>query len=317
MLGGGESNERAVSAASGAAVASAFRSLGYAVDEVDPAVWPQPAAFDAHIAEAAPPESEAKRLEIAFRSTMHNDAFLGSLDGDVVFLALHGGIGESGELKALLEARGIPSTGVGSAAMALSWNKIDTIAALAAAAVPVPRSPLPDQPLPDGANWIVKPALGGSSLEVYRCGDAGEVEAAIARIEGPVLVEEFLPGPEFTVGIVGAQALPPVLIEPGEGWFGYEAKYQIGRSREICPAPIDDALTDQLLTLARKSTAALGFGDNSYARVDMMLDAAGTPRVLEVNSLPGLAKASLLPLAARAAGWSFPTLCQEIVRLAG
>ncbi|MFI9510788.1 ATP-grasp domain-containing protein [Nocardia sp. NPDC052566] len=313
VLGGGESNERAVSAASAAAVANALRALGHSVDEIDPAVWPRAATFAAQIGVDAPPAAEAKQLEADFRSNLGSAAFWADIDGDVVFLALHGGIGESGELKALLEQRGSTSTGVRSEVMARSWDKADTIAALAAASVPVPRSFATP---PDRTACIVKPALDGSSINVFKCADAGEIEAAIARIDGPVLIEEFLPGAEFTVGVVGARVLPPVLIEPGDGWFGYAAKYQPGGSREICPAPVDPALNDRLMDLATQSMYALGYGDTSYGRVDLMLDATGAPRVLEVNSLPGLTGASLLPLAAGAAGWDFPALCQEILRLA-
>ncbi|WP_225731456.1 MULTISPECIES: ATP-grasp domain-containing protein [unclassified Nocardia] len=323
MLGGGESNERDVSAASAAAVIEALRASGHSVTAIDPATWPAPARFSAQVGRNAPSEAEGVRLAAAFRANLRDEAFWRAVDGEVIFLALHGGMGESGELKAELEFRGLVGTGASAAVMARSWDKQDTVAELAAAQVRVPWRLRPETDENGELSWpeptagcIVKPALGGSSINVFKCATADEIAVAVKEIDGPVLVEELLPGPEFTVGVVGSRVLPPVLIEPGEGWFGYEQKYQAGRSREICPAPIDDVLRDELVELARRSVDVLGFGAESYARVDIMLDTAGRPCVLEVNSLPGLTGTSLLPLAARAAGWDFPRLCAEIVRLA-
>lgn len=163
---------------------------------------------------------------------------------------------------------------------------------------------------------IVKPVIGGSTIGISRVRAVEELRVALAAAGGPALVEERLAGQEFTVSVVGDQALPPILIEPADGWFGYRAKYQSGASRELCPAPVSAALDAELRDLALLAARALGFGRDGYARVDIMQDSSGTARCLEVNSLPGLTTNSLLPRAAACHGWSFADLCTVLLDLA-
>ncbi len=162
---------------------------------------------------------------------------------------------------------------------------------------------------------IVKPVTGGSTLGVNRAQSTAQLRSALLEAGGPVLVETRLDGPEFAVAVVGDRALPPVMIQSSDSWFGYAAKYQPHASVKLCPAPISAELDERLRDTALAATRMLGFGERAYARVDLMQDAAGVPRCLEVNAMPGLTPYSLLPLAAKACGWTFPDLIARLVEL--
>ncbi|GGL94497.1 hypothetical protein GCM10010129_43060 [Streptomyces fumigatiscleroticus] len=328
VLGGGENDERAVSAATACAAETALRESGHVVTTLDPARWPESARFVSTVPESEPDAGETRRLTDRLESNLRSGLFWAEIEkADVVFLALVGGAGENGTLKAMLERRGLRSTGATSAAMRLAWNKKRALEHIEAAGVGVARSVLVSDAYPSpedvadalvaelGGEVVVKPVEGGSSLGVTACSNLDELCAALKLAEGAVLVEERLTGPEFTVGILGDEALPPVLIEPPNGWFGYAEKYQPGVSRELCPAPVDRSLDARLRREAVRAARSLGFDASSYARVDFMMDGDGELRCLEVNALPGLTESSLLPLAAMVHGWTFPQLCERIIAL--
>ncbi|MFF7135753.1 D-alanine-D-alanine ligase [Streptomyces sp. SAI-126] len=328
VLGGGESEERAVSASTACAAEAALCRSGHDVHCLDPARWPETAHFEGAVPSSIPDALETGRLTERLQSNLTSDAFWAEIEkADVVFLALHGGVGESGALKEILEKRNLRITGGTSAALRLAWNKKIALEHMENAGIGIPRSILVNEPqrCPTdradeifaelGGRTIVKPVEGGSTLGVSSCSNLDELLAALKSAAGSVLVEERLAGPEFTVGVLGAEPLPPVLIEAPDGWFGYAEKYQPGASRERCPAPVDRSLDTRLREEAVRAAEALGFNASSYSRVDFMLDSDGEPRCLEVNALPGLTENSLLPLAARVHGWSFPELCERIMAL--
>ena len=162
---------------------------------------------------------------------------------------------------------------------------------------------------------VVKTTGGGSSLGVFLPEDRAALKDALLQVlefHGQVLVEERVFGRELTVGVLGGRALPAVEILPAEKDFDYAAKYQSGGAREICPAPITEAEQKTLGDLALKLHRTLGL--EVYSRTDFILDKEGRPWCLEVNSLPGMTAASLVPKEAAAIGMSYNELCEEIVQ---
>lgn len=285
---GGPSAEREVSLASGAAVARALRSLGHRVTELDP----QPCHW-----------------------TLPDHT-------DLVFLALHGTYGEDGTVQAELDHMNVPYTGCGAEASRIAFDKVMTKNRCAATGVPVAKSLLLDSPAtPWPKNWtppvVVKPVRQGSSVGLQFVDRVEDWPAALKesfKHDSHLLVEPRILGAECTVGILGDRALPVVEVRPHSGAYDYRSKYTKGETDYLCPAPLDAETT------ARVQAAALGafraIGGRDYARVDVMVTAAGEPVVLEVNTLPGMTETSLLPKAAAAAGFTYEALCQRMVELA-
>ena len=287
VLYGGDSPERAVSLCSGARVCEALRRAGAAVSLTD---WRGGAVSPALLC----------RLRAA----------------DAVFLALHGGDGENGRLQELLEANGIAHyTGSDSDAAALAMHKPRAKAAVAAFGVPTAKSAVcraesAEPPL--AFPFIIKPIDGGSSLGFLRIDDIAAWQKRAVCDE--MLCESYLPGREFTVGVLQDRCLPAVEIKPRGGIYDYEHKYRQGAAEELCPAPLSPSESDRLACLASVAFQALGLRD--YARIDFKQDASGRFCFLEANTLPGMTETSLLPLAASAAGIDFETLCIKMARLA-
>ena len=165
---------------------------------------------------------------------------------------------------------------------------------------------------------VVKPCSCGSSVGISIVHDEGELEAALAeakKYEDLILVEEKIPGREFSVGILDGKALPPIEIIPKSGFYDYKNKYQAGATEEICPAPLTDRETARVQGLAEEVARVLRLG--TYCRIDFILHETEQEfYCLEANTLPGMTPNSLLPQEARAAGIDYDTLCQTIVRLA-
>jgi len=285
---GGPSAEREVSLRSGAAVARALRRLGHAVTELDPRERPW----------RLPPAT------------------------DLVVLALHGTYGEDGTVQTELETLGVPYTGCGPEASRVAFDKLLTKQRCLATGVPTPRHVVLDgsSSWPDG--WqppvVLKPLRQGSSVGlefVDRREDFAPALERSLRHDCEVLLEERIPGLETTVAILDDEALPVVEVVPRAGGYDYTNKYTPDRTDYYCPARLSRATT------ARVQAAALGayhaIGARDYARVDVMVTPDDQPRVLEVNTLPGMTELSLLPKAAAAAGLDFDSLCQRLVELAG
>lgn len=294
---GGPGREAAVSRRSGAAIARALAARGHDVALIDIAGELDPA-----------------RLR----------------PGSVVFNIVHGTYGEDGALQRLLERLGRTFVGSDSAASALCMDKAATKRRLLEAGLRVPRGaelrlgePVPAATLaalPDGP-LVMKPADDGSSVGLRLLGSPAELPAAAAALHaefGPCryLVEERLPGPEYTVAVIdfddGPRALPPLAIRPAGGVFDYEAKYHRADTEE---RPVEDAaLAARLAALAVAAHRACGCRDLS--RTDLMGTADGGLAVLEINTLPGFTDASLTPKAAAAAGIGFAELVEHLVQRA-
>lgn len=323
VLMGGNSDERDVSLASGVQIAGALREAGHEVVAVDTTRGGLEEDEETRLAEAGvgrlPPSERARDL-------LATGDVRGLLDGpgvgeaDVFFLALHGGAGEDGTLQALLDAAGVRYTGSGMLGCALAMDKDVSKRLLRDAGIPTPQwligAPTPEEVVERiGLPVVVKASGGGSSLRLVVAHDVHELHDAVKEAEtfqDLVLYERFTAGREFTVGILGDEALPVGEIIPEHEIFDYECKYQPGLAREIFPADLPEAIAGPLRRLSLRAHRVLKLG--GYSRIDFLLDEENVPRCLEANALPGMTSNSLLPKAAAAAGIGFAELCDRIAR---
>lgn len=290
VLMGGPGSERAVSMATGKGVAKALRSLGADVTEVD----------------------------------VRGANFELPANVELAFIALHGTFGEDGQVQQILEQRGIPYTGEGVAESELAFNKIRSKDAFREHGVTTPYWQIitggqrPTIPIP----FVIKAPRQGSTVGIHIVRNERDVDAAItdaSTYDRELLVEKFVPGRELTIGILGDQALPIIEIIPKGGFYDFTNKYPFlnpsagGAAEHVCPAKLSDEQTSAIQDLALRAHRALGL--EVYSRVDVMLPEDGEASVLEVNTIPGMTEASLLPEAAGVAGISYTELCQRIIEL--
>jgi len=246
---------------------------------------------------------------------------------DVCFVALHGQFGEDGEVQEILSSLGIPYTGSGPEASLRAFNKLVTKEIFLKNNIPTPvyfslkkggpfckRS----HPADNGAAYpmVVKPACQGSTIGVNVVEKKEELPGALKdafKYGDRALVEKRIKGREFTVGILGDEALPVVEIKPHtncigkESIFDYHAKYDDPDTEYIVPAEISKDIETEIKRLALLAHTSLGLKD--FSRVDLILSDDGTPYILEVNTIPGLSERSLFPKACQAAGISFEKMC--------
>ncbi len=325
LLTGGSTPERDVALAGAAQVVPALRALGHEVTVVDTVSGPLTHAAEAALLSQAVRREPPTPQELAALAAQENlPALVSSGEmraADLVFLVLHGLQGEGGSVQALLELGRLRYTGSGPLGSGMAMDKEVTKRQLQAAGIPTadwgmwPMTPAAVEEL--GLPLIVKPANGGSTVGLTLLKQAGELAAAITLAQASdrdVMLERFLPGREFTVGILGQGALAVGEIIPQHEIFDYECKYTPGMTREVFPADIPDALAREMRDLALATHRVLKLRD--FSRVDFRLDSAGAPYVLEANTLPGMTATSLLPQGAAAVGIPFPDLCAEICRLA-
>jgi len=291
VLYGGPSAEREVSLVSGKAVIDGLRSMGH----------------DVFASDVSPTD-------------------LSGLDrpADVVFPVLHGQFGESGELQQILEQRGLAFVGSGSKASRLGMNKVDTKKAWERAGLPTPAyrvirrgDSIGDIP----TSCVVKAIDSGSSIDVHLCKAAAEMPAKAQRAieqvlerHPSVLVEQFIEGPELTVGLLEEKPLAPIRIVPKREFFDYEAKYKASDTEHRFETGLPQSVVEQCRELARRANEIVGARD--LARIDIMLDSQHNPYLLEINTLPGFTAKSLLPEAAKHAGIEFGPLVDRLVRRA-
>ncbi len=291
LLCGGKSAEREVSLKSGQAVERALRACGYPVERFDPAT------------------------DLALLAQRAGEF-------DLAFLALHGPGGEDGTIQGFLEALGLPYQGAGVLGSALAMDKALAKILYQKAGLPVPQGYeiRKGQPLPSPLSWpvVVKPVSQGSSLGLSIVEEPADLLPALEqafRLEDRVLIEEYLSGRELTVGVLGEEALPVVEIIPGQGhrFFDYQAKYTPGVTKEVCPAEIPKEIAQKAQEYALRAHQALRL--RHYSRTDFIY-AQGEVFVLETNTIPGMTETSLLPLAAKVAGYSFEELVERLVEMA-
>lgn len=327
VLMGGTSAERDVSLASGLRIAQALRERGHSVVAIDTtrgALDPgeEAAALAAGVMQSAPPELEVLQHMGGTSLTAWRDTTEQARDADVVFLALHGGQGEDGTVQALLDLTGVPYTGSGHLASALAMDKDLSKKLFAAAGVPTPKwhmAPVSVEVVERDLGFpvIVKPSKQGSTVGLSIVRKAAELDAAVAqafKYDDEVMVEEFIPGRELTVGILGGEALPVGEIKPKHEIYDYECKYTKGMAEEEFPAKLTAAETAEVQRLALAAFFSLKL--RGYARIDFRFNPEGQFYCLEANTLPGMTELSLIPQAAAACGIPFSELCERIVQIA-
>lgn len=247
---------------------------------------------------------------------------LGSTKIDRVFIALHGKGGEDGVIQSLLEILEIPYTGSGVAASALAMDKLRTKQLLNGAGLATPNyqvldshSNYSDVVSALGLPLIVKPSLEGSSLGMSRVESIEELKVAhthAKKFAGEILVEQWIEGKEYTVAILGENALPVIQLKTSHDFYDYSAKYQSNDTEYLCPCGLskeDESSLQELALSAFKKVGAVGWG-----RVDFMCDAANKPWVIEINTIPGMTDHSLVPMAAKQFGLSFDELVVSILQ---
>ncbi len=326
VLTGGTSMERDVALASGLEITAALRSRGHTVHVVDIATGFVPpeqeaALLPGGVGREPPPLERLRELERGMLS-----AGLGEVpavrQADVAFIALHGGVGEDGTLQALLDVLGVPYTGSGHLACALAMDKDLAKRVVRDHGLTVPAWVMG----PATADYVrrlvgypcvVKPSKQGSSVGLTLVKRARDLDPAVelaSRYDDEVMIEQYVSGPELTVGILGDAPLPVIEIRPRHELFDYECKYQPGMSEELCPAPIEPALAAKVQDAAQRAHRALKLG--GYSRIDFRVGAEGAIFFLEANTAPGMTAQSLIPKAARAAGLAFPAFTEALCRLA-
>jgi D-alanine-D-alanine ligase len=300
VLMGGTSAERDVSLNSGAAVLAGLREGGVIAHPVDPK------------------DSDVTRLkEMGF---------------DKVFIALHGRGGEDGTLQGLLDLIGMPYTGSGVMASAISMDKLRSKLLWQGAGLPVApwvavtRREF-ESGLEVGVNQrieqlalpvIVKPSREGSSVGMSKVDKADDLTSALAlafQHDEEVLIEKWLGGPEFTVAMLGEEILPSIRIQPAGTFYDYEAKYLSDETQYFCPSGLEAEREEELKALVLKAWTVLGC--RGWGRIDVKQDSDGQFYLLEANTSPGMTSHSLVPMAARQAGMSFSQLVVRILDQAG
>ncbi len=239
---------------------------------------------------------------------------------DRAFIVLHGRGGEDGVIQGALEVLGLPYTGSGVMASALGMDKYRTKLIWQAAGLPTPGfRVLQDETDLSGAAELgfplmIKPAHEGSSIGMSKVHSEAELAAAwreARRFDGLVLAEQWVSGGEYTVAILNGRALPMIRLETPHDFYDYDAKYSADTTCYHCPCGLDAATEASLAELALQAFATVGA--SGWGRVDFMLDGAGKPWLLEINTVPGMTDHSLVPMAARQAGIDFDALLLEIL----
>ncbi len=343
VLAGGLSYERDVSLLSGGQIAHALRQAGHRVVLVDAytgwtgheSAYPIAQLFrgveDAlpfhHTVPTTAPDLDALR-----RASDNGEALLSPLAmelcqyADLVFIGLHGGMGENGLIQAALEVAGIRFTGTAYAGCLLAMDKHLAKILMRAAGIATPdwevltaadgHAGWREKAVRIGFPCVAKPCNNGSSIGVTMLEhpDALETEiAAILQLDEDVILERKITGREFSVGVLDGRVLPIIEITPVDGFYDYVNKYQAGRTIETCPAQLPRAITADMQATALHVGTLLRLRD--YYRVDFLMDQTDF-YCLEANTLPGMTPTSLIPQEAAAAGIDYIALCDRIARLA-
>lgn len=335
VLCGGTSTEREISIVSGTGVCKALRQKGhkailldafFGIDNIN-LMDAFPEDYDIDEAAANIRENDSD-LEAAVANP--GRGFFGPnviklcKMADIVFMALHGENGENGKVQAAFDLRKIKYTGTGYIGSALSMDKSLTKVMLKEAGVPVPggftlnKHQMEERPEAHGLSYpvVVKVCCGGSSVGVYMVHNHREYVEALHegfKLEPEVIVEEYVKGREFSVGVIDGESLPIIEIAPKQGFYDYKNKYTAGSTVETCPAELTPEQTTRMRRLAEMGYKALRL--DSYGRLDFLMKEDGSMYCLESNTLPGMTPTSLMPQEAQAIGVDFPSLCEELIKV--
>ncbi|MGM0501655.1 MAG: D-alanine--D-alanine ligase family protein [Bacillota bacterium] len=302
VIRGGKSAERKISLKTGKAIITALEKKGYQVVDIDP------------------------------KDNLHQQ--LADNQIDVAFIALHGRYGEDGTIQGFLEIEETPYTGSGVLGSALAMDKIRSKRIFEQAGLKTPKFIAFNQieyqqqgfkvktAVKEKLSFpvVVKPALEGSSLGLSIIKSEDQLLAAVEEAfnyDQQILIEEYIPGKEITVGLLGTEeleVLPVIEIRPKDGVYDYEAKYTKGATEFVIPAELDQTVYEKAQDLALQAHQALGC--RGVSRVDLRVTPQGEVHILEVNTIPGMTETSLLPQAAAEKGLPFPELVEQILKLA-
>lgn len=337
VLAGGLSSERDVSLVSGSLIANALMEKGHKVLLLD--VYDGIEIGDTGFESLFYDINSGKKYthSIPTEEPNLNDIKANSQNGnmligknvlevcqyaDVVFMALHGGIGEDGKLQGTFDILGIKYTGTGHVGSLLAMDKDLTKRLLiqsniATAPWIVVNDSITDKELQNiELPCVIKPCNNGSSIGVYMAYSYPEIRAALENVkkyEDLIIIEKMIKGREFSVGVIEDQPLPVIEIIPNQGFYDYTNKYQSGCTTEICPANLSSEQTNKVQQLALKVHQTLRLGD--YSRIDFILDENNEFICLEANTLPGMTPTSLIPQEALSLGINYPELCEQIAML--
>jgi D-alanine-D-alanine ligase len=337
VLAGGLSPERDVSLSSGSQIANALREAGHGVLLLDvyEGLQVNENQFDTlfednvtgkpycyKVKDTEPDLNEIKKKSSNGNSLIGKNVLALCKFADIVFIALHGAMGENGQIQATFDVLGIKYTGTGYIGSLLAMDKDLTKKLLQKEGIPTAEWLILSNKSISvgyiiekiGLPCVVKPCSAGSSIGVSIVHNTLELEAAIAlanKVESSILIEKMIVGREFSVGLLLGKALPVIEIIPKEGFYDYKNKYQAELTEDICPASLSKYDTNRVQDLALRISEILRLG--TYSRMDFILNANGEFICLEANTLPGMTPTSLIPQEALASGISYVELCNNIV----
>jgi D-alanine-D-alanine ligase len=338
MLMGGANTERDVSLASGVEVAGALRRAGHAVANVDIATRvdttdgidalftsSDPPGWEIDVDRQPPSHGEITQLRARHPHTVFAPGVLDVCrQADLVYPLVYSDEGEGGYIQAVLELCDIPYVGPTPLGCSISFDKLTAkrLCRDGGLATPEWRVLTPGDTVDavdfDGP-WVVKPVRGGSTIGVALAGDRDELARAVESSYGygvAALVEERIDGREFSLGVIGDEALAVVEISTDRELFDYVAKYHEGNAEEVCPAPQRDEERDELQALAVQAHDLLAQGSHAASRMDFLQHRDGRFFFLECNGLPGMTSTSLFPKSAAGSGMDLAEVCSRIVQLA-
>ncbi|MCU7557351.1 D-alanine--D-alanine ligase family protein [Macrococcus capreoli] len=330
VLAGGLSDERDVSISSGSQIANALIKNGHRVLLLDLYLGLKEVntfeeayknygetVYDYKVPKIAPNLEKLIEKNNGRRSEIGENVISICKSADIVFLGLHGGIGENGKLQAIFDLHNIRYTGSGYKGSLLAMDKIVSKEIMTVNNILTPKWSIIDS---ENNNTIMAPAVvkpndNGSSIGVKVAENDDELKDAIdvaKQYSNTVLVEQKIEGREFSVGILGEEVLPIIELIPKEGFYDYSNKYQPGATEEITPADINRENTKRMQDIALNIFKKLGL--EVYGRVDFIMDSNENIYCIEANSLPGMTPTSLLPQEAEANGINYEQLCEKIVK---
>lgn len=340
VLAGGLSTERDVSFKTGDMVAKALRENGHRVVLLDVFMGYKEAEEDisdifAHSIEASVevsniPEQAPDLAKVKASRKDQSDCFFGPnvirmcQMADIVFMALHGENGENGKLQAAFDLLGIRYTGSRYLSSAIAMDKGIAKIFFAQKGVPTPKGIKMVKTARTGnfkdtgltLPCVVKPCCGGSSIGVSIVHTEAEFAKALEdafALEDEVIIEEYVKGREFSVGVIEGKALPVIEIAPIEGFYDYRNKYKAGSAVETCPAELSASITEKMQNYAVAAAEALGL--DTYSRLDFLMNEKEELFCLEANTLPGMTPTSLLPQEAQVVGMNFNQLCEKLIQI--
>ena len=340
VLAGGLSTERDVSFKTGDMVTKALRENGHQVilldvfmgysDKPEDLTGIFDRAEEVSVKVAGIPEIAPDLAKVKAARKDQSDCFFGPnvielcRMADVVFMALHGENGENGKIQAAFDLFGIRYTGSGYLSSAIAMDKGMAKQFFIADGIPTPQGiALKKEDRKDSAAelglklpCVVKPCCGGSSIGVSIARTEEEFKAALDeafRWENNLVIEEYVEGREFSVGVIDYKALPVIEIAPVQGFYDYKNKYKAGSAVETCPADLPEEIARKMQHYAERVAIVLGL--DTYSRMDFLLNENNEMFCLEANTLPGMTPTSLLPQEANVIGMNFNQLCEKLIEI--